>query len=295
LISFKEALNSKDFVVTTEIFLDPETDIDVIELQLDKLRDFVDAILVTDNQSGRLHMSSLAAAIVVKQNGVDPILQLSCRNRNRIALLADLLGAGIHGINSLQLVRGERVPDEFSPRPRAVLDVSATELLATAKRMKSEGGLGKCPDFLLGGLITARKPQDDWVPKKLLQKVDAGAQFLLTHTCMNIDLLQGFAKHLVAAKITHRAKIIVTTAVLRSAADAQWLRENRPNVVIPKRIVKRLEQSKDPRAEGIAICGEQIRELAKIPGISGVHVIASSDLLTVPEGIAASGVRTQSQ
>jgi methylenetetrahydrofolate reductase (NADPH) len=293
LISFKEALDSKDFVVTTEIFLHPETDREVLALQTDKLRNFVDSILVTDNQSGRLHMSSLAAAIVVKQNDIDPILQLSCRNRNRIALLADLLGAGIHGINSLQLVRGERVPDDFTPRPRAVLDISATELLATANKMKTEGGLGKCPDFLLGGLVTARKPKDDWVPHKVVQKIDAGARFLLTHACMNTELLQSYAKHLVAARITHRAKIIVTTAVLRSAEDARWLRENRPNVIIPKRIVKRLEQSKDSRAEGIAICAEQIRELAAMPGISGVHVIASSDLLTVPESIAASGIRSE--
>lgn len=102
------------------------------------LRGHVDGVLVIDNQPGQLHMSRLAASLIVRDGGIDPIMQLGCRNRNGIAVLGDLLGAGAHGIRRLQLVRGERVPDGFEPRPKAVLDISATELMATATQITSE-------------------------------------------------------------------------------------------------------------------------------------------------------------
>jgi methylenetetrahydrofolate reductase (NADPH) len=290
LNTFEAALNNKDFVLTSEILLTPQSDTADISKQADMLRGHFDGVLVTDNQSGQLHMSSLAAAIMLKQLGVEPILQLSCRNRNRIAILGDLLGAGAHGIKSLQLVRGEKVPDGFKPRPKAVLDVTATELIATAHKMTGEEGIGVRPDFLLGGVVTIQKPKAGWLPRKLVQKVDAGAQFLITHPCLDIDLLQRYMKHLVSMKILHRVNIIIGTAVLTSAEDARWLRDNRFGVMIPKHIVKRLEQAANPRAEGIAICAEQLKNLESIPGVSGAHVIASSDLTSIPTVIEAAGL-----
>jgi methylenetetrahydrofolate reductase (NADPH) len=295
LTTFHEAIKTKDFVVTTEIFLHPETNLEAVRIQVDLLRDYVDGILVTDNQSGRLHMSSLAAALMIKQFDVDPILQLSCRNRNRISILGDLLGAGAHGIESLQLVRGERIPDGFEPRPKAVLDVTATELIATAHKMTSKEGIGVRPDFLIGGVVTIQKPKPGWEPRKLIQKVNAGAQFLLTHTCLDIDLLRRYMTHLVSMKVLHRVNVIIGTAVLTSAEDARWLRGNRPGVAIPKHIVKRLEQADDPRAEGIAICAEHLADLARIPGVSGAHVIAATDLKTVPMAIQAARLNRQAR
>ncbi|MGB5630924.1 MAG: methylenetetrahydrofolate reductase, partial [Woeseiaceae bacterium] len=237
--TFQNAIRNKDFVVTSECFLKPETDAELIRIQADVLRGAVDGIIVTDNQYGRLHMSSLAAASLMLQNGVDPIMQLSCRNRNRIALLADLFGAAALGVTSLLLVRGNRVPDGMNPRPKAVFDMTAEELIATAASMKNDEYLLTPPEFFIGGLVTPHSPQADWVPRKLIAKADAGAGFMLTYPCMDMALLRGYMKHLVGNKLTHRFSVIVTLAILTSADDAKWLRDSRPNAVMPDSVVKR--------------------------------------------------------
>jgi len=285
--TFQNAIRNKDFVVTSECFLKPETDADAIRIQADVLRDVVDGIIVTDNQYGRLHMSSLAAASLMLKNGVDPIMQLSCRNRNRIALLADLFGAAALGVSSLLLVRGNRVPDGMDPRPKAVFDMSAAELIATAASMKDDEHLRSPPEFFIGGLVTPHSPQADWVPRKLTEKADAGAGFMITYPCMDTALLRGYMKHLVDNKLTHRFSFIVTLAILTSAADAKWLRDSRPNVVMPDSIVKRIESATDPVQEGVAICAEQIRELQGIPGIAGVNIMATTDLGQIPNVVRA--------
>jgi methylenetetrahydrofolate reductase (NADPH) len=201
-------------------------------------------------------------------------------------LISDLLGAAALGISSLLLVRGNLVPDGFEPRPKAVLDMTATELIATAEKMNSDERLMSAPEFFLGGLVTPHSPTPDWMPKKLTEKADSGAQFMVTHICMDLELLRGYMKHLVATNVPRRISMIIGTAVLTSADDARWLLENRPNVFIPDAIVQRLETADDPRAEGVAICAEQLNALARIPGIAGANIIASEDLALIPEAVS---------
>jgi methylenetetrahydrofolate reductase (NADPH) len=149
LKTFKDSTRKTDFTVSSEIFLKPETTAEMIREAADLLRDHISGVLVTDNQFGRLHMSTLAAASLLIGSGVDPIVQLACRNRNRIALLSELLGAAALGVTSLMLIRGDRVPDGFNPRP-AVLDVDATEHCHRIE-MKNDERLQALPDFSLAG------------------------------------------------------------------------------------------------------------------------------------------------
>jgi methylenetetrahydrofolate reductase (NADPH) len=285
--TFREAARKKDFVLTAECFLKAETDAASIGQQADILRDSVDGVVLTDNQFGQLHMSTIAAARLMLDNDVDPIVQLSCRNRNRIVLLADLLGAASLGVTSLLLVHGNRVPKAIQPRPKAVLDMDAAELIATAASMKTDERLRSIPDLFIGSTITPHVPSAGSTPRKLIQKADAGAQFLLTHVCMDTDLLREYMKHIIAARLTRRVSIVVSTAILSSASDARWIRENRPSVVIPESVVQRLEKADDPRAEGLAICAEQLTQLAAIPGVSGANIIAATELAAIPAVIAA--------
>ncbi len=285
--TFRDAVRERNFVVTAECFLKPETDAESIRHQADLLRGCVDGIVLRDNQYGALHMSTIAAARLLLDNELDPIVQLSCRNRNRIALLADLLGAVALGVSSLLLVHGNRVPKAIEPRPKAVLDMDAAELIATAASLEKDARLGSNPDLFIGSTITPHTPKANWVPSKLIEKTDAGARFLLAHTSMDIELLRGYMQHLVAAKLTRRVSVIVSTAILTSADDAIWLRDNRPNVLIPDSVVQRLDKAGDPRAEGLAICAEQLTQLAAIPGVSGANIIASTDLGMIPEAIDA--------
>jgi len=251
---FQDELRKRNFVVTAECFLKPETDAESICLQADALRDSVDGVVLTDHQYGQTHLNTIAAARLVLDSGLDPIVQMSCRNRNRLALIADLLGAAALGVSSVLLIRGSRVPSALSPRPKAVMDMTVADLIATASMLKTDERLGAAADLFIGSTMTAHSPKPGWVPEKLTRKIDAGAQFIVTHGNMDVDALRAHVSHLIGAGLTRRASIIASTFILTSADDARWLRDNRANNEIPDSIVQRLEKANDPREEGLAIC-----------------------------------------
>ena len=288
--TFKNAVRTRDFAVTAEIFLRPESDAVSLRQQADVLRDHVDAIVVTDNQFGQLHMSPLVAAGILQDCGVDAVVQMTSRNRNRIALLSDLLGAGALGVTSLLLVRGERAPPGLDPKPKVVLDVNAVELMRIASTVKSDPKLRYCPDFFVGGVITPQIPRPNWKAKRLEEKIDAGAPFIQTHICMNTDLMRDYMKHLVNEGLVQRTSFIGAVAVLESADDARWLKNNRPNVMIPDALIERLESAADPREEGLEIATETLRELTEIPGIAGASIMAARDLTAIAEVVGRAGL-----
>ena len=287
---FREELRKRDFVVTAESFLKPETDADSIRYQADILRDFVDGVVLTDNQFGQTHMSTIAAARLMLDSGVDPIVQLSCRNRNRITLVADMLGACALGVSSLLLIRGNPIPKTMTPRPKAILDLKVAELIAIAANLKSDARLRSATDLLIGAAVTPHIPNADSVPGKLTSKVDAGAQFLVAQANLDLEVLRKYMNHLVAAKLTRRVTVIVNSVILTSADDARWLRDNRANFNVPDSIVHRLENAADPREEGLEICAEHLSQLAKIPGVSGANIVATTELTMIPEAIKAAGL-----
>jgi len=289
--TFKDAIRNRDFAVSAEIFLRPESSIDSITEQADLLRDHVDGILLTDNQVGRIHMSTPVAASILINAGVDPIVQLASRNRNRLALISDLIGAAALGVTSLLLVRGHHAPKEFKPRPEPVLDVNAADLIRIASTVNQGHGISDSPDFCIGGLVTAHRPKKDWSGKILMDKIDAGAGYLQAHICMDIEVLKTYMKRLVDHGIVRRTSIIGATAILGSAEDARWLRENRRYVLIPDSVVDRLEKASNPRQEGINICTEILQAMLDIPGISGANIMAAQDLAAIPETIDAAGLR----
>ena len=288
--TFFEAVRTRNFVFSAEVFLRPESNAETIAAQAQLLKSHVDGVLLTDNQDGRLHLSPVAAAALVIANGVDPIVQLGCRNRNRIALLGELLGAVALGVSSLVLVRGNRVPEGFNPRPRAVFDIDATELIAMANRMTGDECLPALPDLFVGGVITPHAPKPGWVPEKLTRKADAGAQFMQTHICMDPALMRDYMKHLVAAGLPRRLSFFGSLAVLGSAEDARWLQTSLPSNRIPDTVVRRLEQARDPELEGVRICAEQLQQLAEIPGINGAHLVATRNLSTINAAIDLAGM-----
>lgn len=288
--TFKAAAATRDFCVTAEIFLKPDTGAEVIREQATLLKPAVDGVLLTDNQFGHPHLSTLAGASLLLANGVDPIVQLSTRNRNRIALLSELLGAGALGVSSLVLVRGDRVPEGFKPRPRAVHDFDAAELIATASKLTADEHMASLPNFYIGGLVTPHTPKPGWTPRKLNEKVEAGARFALTHICMDMDLLQNYMKHLHATGLLSRVRVYVSLAIIESASDAEWLRTHRPNVNIPDAQLERLRVAGNPEQESVRICGEQLSALREIPGISGAHLVATRQLAAIPAAIEEAGL-----
>lgn len=284
---FRDAARRKDFVISAELFLKPESNAETTAAQVGLLRDHVDGILLTDNQGGQLHPSPVALASLVLGNGADPIVQLACRNRNRIALLAELLGAVAVGASSLVLIRGRRVPEGFKPRPKAVLDVNVADLIAMVTRIGDDENLRALPDLFIGSEFTLHRPKADWSPVKLLAKADAGARFVVSNLCMNPEIVRDYMAHVVRAGLPRRLNVYVSVAVLGSAEDARFLRDSRPNNLVPDTVIRRLEQAADPEQEGIRICAEQLQQLKETPGVSGAHLVATRNLAAIPAAIAA--------
>jgi len=286
-----DALRLRDFAITAELALSPNTDADDLLKQAHILNSGVDAIQVTENQYGCIHMSPLAAASILKNANLDPVLQLSCCNRNRAALIADLLGARALGITSLLLVQGKKMPESYQPQPVQVADIGVDELIATAGLIKEDPKLKDRRHFLIGAVAKAHSPKPDWVASRLVSKINAGAQFMQTQLCFDLDVLRSFVAHLQSLKLLHRCYIIADIAILPSAEYARWLRINLRHIMIPGKIIRRLEQARDAELEGVKICSEYLREIAAIPGVSGVNIIASGEPESIVAAIKAAGLQ----
>jgi len=289
-------LRSGAFVVTAE--LTPPVSSDPTEF-IDRaiaLRGLVTAINVTDGAGSRSHMSSLAAAHFLVKNGIEPILQLTCRDRNRIALQGELLGAAALGIRNVLALRGDDPKTGDQPDTKAVFDLDTTGLLAMAHRMRTEGRLptgtqikGRV-DLVLGAAEIPVDPPADWRPGGLKAKLEAGADFIQTQFCMDAGVVRRYAARLLDLGIAQRLPILIGVAPIASVRSARWMREKLYGALIPEEIVARLERAADPKSEGKKICIELMQQLAGTPGIAGVHVMAPQNHAALAEVIAASGV-----
>jgi methylenetetrahydrofolate reductase (NADPH) len=269
---FSELLQQGRFAVTAEIAPPASADPQILLERALPLRGLADAVNVTDGAQARASMSALAAAAILVQNGIEPILQLSCRDRNRIALQSDLLGAAALGIRNLLMLRGDDPTAGDQPDTKPVFDLDTEALVATAVTMRERGELpsgralqGK-PAFFVGATDSPLDPPPAWQPDRLRAKIAAGVQFVQTQFCMDVDVLTRY--------LPGRVSILVGVAPLASARSAVWMREQLPGVIIADGIVARMEQAADPKAEGQRICVELMQQLSALPGVAGVHVMA---------------------
>ncbi len=284
------------FVVTAE--LTPPVSSDPAEFidQALVLRGLVTAVNVTDGAGSRAHLSSLAASHFLLRNGIEPILQLTCRDRNRIALQGELLGAAALGVRNILALRGDDPKAGDQPDTKAVFDLDTAGLLAMAHRMRSEHRLPSGTEIkgamqlVLGAAEIPVDPLAGWRPDGLLAKLEAGADFIQTQFCMDAGLVRRYAARLLDLGIAQRLPVLIGVAPIPSVRSARWMREKLYGALIPEEIVTRLEQAADPKSEGRKICIELMRELADTPGIAGVHVMAPQNHAALAEVIAASGV-----
>jgi len=296
LSNLRAAFRSQDFSLTGELELSPGMSTDDLLRQARELSDVTDAIQIPDHQHALPHMSNIAVAAHLLQNDLEPIVHLNCRDRNRIAIQSDLLGARSLGVSNFMLIRGAALPPDHRPRSTSVFDMSAIDLLATATAI-GEGqvltGGREIGDagFYLGTAATAFHPKDSWQPEKLMAKADAGAHFVQLQICMDVELLRAYMAKLIEAKLTWRLQVLVSIPVLPSAGVARKLRELRPATIIPSTLVKRLEQASDPEQEGVLVAAELLNSLAGVPGISGANVSTPGDPSTCVAAIRESGVR----
>ena len=284
------------FVVTAELSPPVSTDPSEFIQRALALRSVVTAINVTDGAGSKAHMSSLAASYFLVRSGVEPILQMTCRDRNRIALQAELLGAAALGIRNILALRGDDPKLGDQPDTKPVFDLDTQALLATAQRMRRERTLpsgveikGKV-NLVLGAAELPVDPPAGWRPQGLVSKLEAGAQFIQTQFCMDIGVVRRYASRLLELGVAQKLPILIGIAPIPSARSARWMKEKLYGAIVSDRIVERLERAADPKAEGIAICVELLQQLAETPGVAGAHVMAPAFHSAIGPAIEASGV-----
>jgi methylenetetrahydrofolate reductase (NADPH) len=263
------------------------------------LRGLADAVNVTDGAGARAHMGALAAAAILLGAGIEPILQITCRDKNRIALQSELMGAAALGIRNVMVLTGDDPKAGDQPDTKPVFDIDSKTLIETARQLRDEGTLptgrevaGKAA-FFLGAADMPIDPPPEWQPKALLAKLAAGAEFVQTQFCMDAALVRRYAGALGQAGVTQKLAVLVGINPLRSAKSAQWMKSQLFGTIIPDALIARMEKAADPAREGIRICVDLIEELATIPGIAGVHIMAPGNDAAIPEVIAEARSRVQ--
>jgi len=292
-MTLEDKLRAGRFVITAEIT--PPVSADPTELlaKAVSLKNLADAVNVTDGAGARPHLGAVTAAALLVREGIEPVLQLTCRDRNRIALQSDLIGAAASGVRNLLILHGDDPSAGDQPDAKAVFDLDPRQLLETARRLRDAGELpsgrkvtGAC-NFFLGAADNPIDPPPGWEPKGLAAKLAAGAQFTQTQFCLDTNVVRRYMARLAEHGLADKLFVLIGIVPLRSAKSARWIREKLFGAIVPDAIVEHMEAASDPAADGRRICLDIVAELSEIPHVAGVHIMAPGNEATVPEIIAA--------
>jgi methylenetetrahydrofolate reductase (NADPH) len=294
---FERSLRSGRFVTTAEVTPPVSSDRDELLAKAMPLRGLADAVNVTDGAGARAHLGSLSSAFILQENGIEPIVQFTCRDRNRIALQSDLLSAASLNIRNILVLRGDDPKQGDQPDAKPVFDLESRTLLETAVSIRDRGMLphgrkvGGKAQFFLGAAEAPVDPKPDWKPAGLQAKIASGAQFAQTQFCMDVGVVRRYTQRLADSGIPDDFYLLIGIAPLRSAKSGRWMKHNLFGTIIPDEMIDRMEKASDPMKEGRRIAIELMEAFAEIPGVSGVHIMAPNHEEAIPEVISAFGQR----
>ncbi|HEX9473698.1 MAG TPA: methylenetetrahydrofolate reductase [Steroidobacteraceae bacterium] len=293
---FERVLRAGAFAVTAELAPPDSADPEDVYRRARVFEGYVDAINATDGSGANCHMSSLAVCALLTRIGHAPVMQISCRDRNRIAIQGDILGGAAMGVCNILCLTGDGVQAGDHPQAMPVFDLDALSLLNIAcnlrdhHRFESGRKISYAPRVLLGAAENPVAPPAEHRALRLAKKVAAGAQFIQTQYCFDLQRLRVFMRAVEDLGVLERAFILVGVGPLRSAKAAEWMRTHVPGMHVPDAIIARLAGAGDQAREGRNLCVELIQELRTIKGVSGVHVMAYRQEESVAEVIDRSGV-----
>lgn len=273
-------LRAKSFVVTAEVLPPLSADPEALLAKARPLKGLADAVNVTDAAGARAALSSIASSALLVREGIEPVCQMTCRDRNRIAMAGDLLGAAALGIRNFLVLFGDDPSGGDQPDATAVHDLDSRGVMALLRQMRDEAVLPSGrkietpPEVFIGGADMPFDPPPDWKPTGLRGKIENGADFLQTQFCYDLGVAERYFGRLADEGLTEQVSIIVGIGPIASARSARWMTENLRGVSVPDAVIDRLEQAEDQAAEGRKICVELIQGLREVRGIAGVHVMA---------------------
>ena len=294
----EQVLRAGHFAVTAELNAPDSADPKDVYANVLALGDVCDGINATDGSGANCHMSSVACCALMAKAGYEPILQVSCRDRNRIAIQGDLLGAAALGVHNVLCLTGDDVSAGDQPEARRVFDFDALQLLRTAQIMRDRGvflsgrKLTTPPRFFLGAAANPFVPPQDLRHLRLAKKIEAGAEFIQTQYCYDVPVFEAFMRRARDMGLHERVYMLVGVGPLRSERAAEFMRSRVPGVHIPDAVVERLAKTprKQKREEGIRICVEIIEQVRQIEGVRGVHIMAYRQEEAVPEIVERAGI-----
>ncbi|MER9971796.1 methylenetetrahydrofolate reductase [Mesorhizobium sp. M0060] len=292
----ERTLRRGEFAVTTELNPpDSANPLDVYE-RAAIFDGWVDAINAVDASGANCHMSSVGICALLTRMGYAPIMQIACRDKNRIAIQGDVLGGAAMGVANMLCLTGDGVQAGDQPGAKPVFDLDCMSLLETIRIMRDNGKflsgrkLMTPPQVFLGAAINPFAPPYDFRPYRLGKKIAAGAQFVQSQYCFDVPMFRTYMQKVRDLGYTEKCFILCGVGPLASAKTAKWIRSNVPGIHIPDAIIKRLEGAQDQKKEGKQLCIDIINEVKEIPGVSGVHVMAYRQEEYVAEIVDESGV-----
>lgn len=292
----ERVLRTGKFAVTAEIAPPDSADPEEVYERARVFDGYVDAINATDGSGAHCHMSSVGVCALLTRVGYAMVMQVSCRDKNRIAMQGDVLGAAAMGVANILCLTGDGVQAGDHPQAKPVFDLDSPTLLSTIRKMRDDScflsgrTLTSPPRVFLGAAANPFVPPFDFHPVRLRKKIEAGAQFFQTQYCYDTHRLKDFMNQVRDQGLDKKAFLLIGVGPLPSARTASWMRDNVPGVHIPDHIIDRLKGAKKQKAEGRKLCVELIQEIKEIQGVAGVHLMAYRQEESVAEIVEASGV-----
>lgn len=293
----RAALSEGRFAATAELGPPRGADVDGFARKASHLRGWVDAVNVTDNQGARVRMSSLGGSVLAQREGLSPVMQMTCRDRNRMALQADLLAAGALGIPHVLMLTGDHPSTGDHPEAKPVFDLDGVQLTSVARALRDDGRMmsgeqvSVSPQWMIGTVENPFAPPISHRADRLAKKVAAGAEFVQTQYVFDLDVFAEWMTRLRDMGVTQKCAVLAGVGPIRSLRMLEFLRDEVPGVSVPAEIEQRLRgvPSDQVGEEGMRLCAETIQHLTQIPGVAGVHVMAFGFEHGVPEILERAG------
>ncbi len=301
--NLEKVLASGGFAVTGELGPPKSVAPDLVRKKARLLKGAVDAVNITDNQTAIVRVSSMAAAKIVLEEGGEPVMQMTCRDRNRIALQSDILGAASLGIKNILCLSGDHQTLGNQPDAKGVYDIDSIQLVRLAKRMRDEGTL-LCgeelrnskkadllpPKILVGAAANPFAPPLEFRILRLAKKVAAGADFIQTQTVFDVPRFKEWLSRVVDAGLHEKVAILGGVMPVKSHKALVYMKESVSGMSIPDDLIKRIEQSGDPKEEGVRVCVEIVQQLRELKPLRGVHISTVEWEEIIPEVVKRAGL-----
>jgi len=292
----ERVLRRGEFAVTAELNPPDSANAEDVYERAAIFEGWVDGINAVDASGANCHMSSVGICALLTRMGYAPIMQIACRDKNRIAIQGDVLGAAAMGVANIMCLTGDGVQAGDQPGAKPVFDLDCMSLLETVRIMRDNSKflsgrkLTTPPRVFLGAAVNPFAPPHDFRPMRLAKKIEAGAQFVQSQYCFDVPMFKEYMKKVRDMGLHEKCFILAGVGPMASAKTARWIRSNVPGIHIPDSVIARLEGAQDQKKEGKQLCIDIINEVKEIEGVAGIHVMAYRQEEYVAEMVADSGV-----